>query len=294
MIFNGGMSVKKIWCTEVVAENMRGLNMEVERERGPVTLDDLVRELKEIGIKEGQTISVHTSMRKIGWVVGGAETLIRALLYSVGATGTVMMPSQTWKNLDPSTGVHWEQPEEWWPIIRENWPAYDPEVTPAIGMGVVAEMFRKWPGVKRSNHPARSFAAVGKNAEYLVGDHDLENIFGRDSPLDKLYKLDGYVLLIGVGHNKNTSLHLAETRAKYPGKHCIGESSAMIVEGKRRWVNYKTLAVEDEDFIELGEAYNREKGIHIQKLNNAETLFIRQKPLVDWAVRWMEENRKVK
>lgn len=66
-----------------------------------------------------------------------------------------MMPSQTWKNLDPSTGVHWEEPEEWWPIIRKNWPAYDKEVTPAIGMGVVAEMFRKWPGAKKKRSPRK-------------------------------------------------------------------------------------------------------------------------------------------
>ncbi len=78
----------------------------------PVTYDDLVGEFKKMGIERGQTISVHISMSKIGWIVGGSETLIRALLYVVGDTGTIMMPSQTWKNLDPSTGVHWEQPEE--------------------------------------------------------------------------------------------------------------------------------------------------------------------------------------
>lgn len=270
--------------------------MEAEKKYGgrPVTFDDLVGEFRKIGIGEGQTISVHTSLSKIGWVVGGPETLIRALLYVVGPTGTLMMPSQTWKNLDPSTGVHWEQPEEWWPIIRENWPAYDPEVTPAIGMGATAEMFRKWPGAKRSNHPARSFAAVGANAEYLVKDHDLENIFGEGSPLDKLYELDGYILLIGVGHNKNTSLHLAEARADYPGKQDVQESSAIMIDGRREWVTYTTLAVEDEDFIELGEAYNKENDITTQKVGNADVLFMPQKPLVDWATKWMEGNRKVK
>ena len=257
----------------------------------PVTFDDLVADFKRIGLREGQTISIHTSMSRIGWVVGGPETLIRALLHVVGETGTLMMPAQTWKNLDPSKGVHWEQPEEWWPVIRENWPAYDPQVTPVIGMGAVAEMFRKWPGAKRSNHPARSFAAVGPDAEYLVGDHDLENIFGEESPLDKLYKLDGYILLLGVGHNKNTSLHLAETRADYPGKHLEEEGSAVMLKGQRKWITYKTLAVEDEDFTELGEEYNREKEVPTQMVGDAPVLFMRQKPLVDWAVRWMEKNR---
>lgn len=129
-----------------------------------LTKENLIKQLEDCGLAEGQTISVHTSLKNLGFVVGGAETLVRSLLELVGKEGTLMMPSQTWKNLDPSTGVHWEEPAEWWPIIREHWPAYDKEITPAIGMGVVAEMFRKWPGAQRSDHPARSIAAVGKHA----------------------------------------------------------------------------------------------------------------------------------
>ncbi len=263
-------------------------------EERPLTFGDMVEELKKIGLEKGQVVSAHISLSKIGWIVGGAETLIRALLHVVGSTGTVMMPSQTWKNLDPSTGVHWEQPKEWWSVIRDNWPAYDPEITPAIGMGITAEMFRKWPGAKRSSHPARSFAAVGPHAEYLVENHDLENIFGEDSPLDKLYKLGGYILLLGVGHNKNTSLHLAETRAEYPGKHLSRESSAVMIEGRRQWMTYETLVVDDEDFMELGSEYNKGNKIPIQRVGGADTLFMPQRPLVDWAVNWMEKNREEK
>ena len=95
-------------------------------------------------------------------------------------------------------------------------------------MGAVAEMFRKWPGTLRSDHSARSVAANGKYAEYLTTGHDLSNIFGEGSPIGKLYELDGYVLLIGVGYDKNTSLHLADVRAEYPGKHDTTEYSAVI------------------------------------------------------------------
>jgi len=202
-----------------------------------------------------------------------------------------MMPSQTWKNLDPSTGVHWEEPEEWWPIIRKNWPAYDKEVTPAIGMGVVAEMFRKWPGAKRSDHPARSVAAVGKYAAYLTKEHDLSNIFGKNSPVDKLYELDGYILLIGVGYDKNTSFHLAETRANFPTKCFINESSAIWKNGKREWVTYTTQAVDDSDFIRMGDEYDKEKNTKIHKVGNANVRYIKQRPLVDWATHWIEKNR---
>lgn len=264
---------------------------ELQETRAILTKEDLIHAFKNCGLREGQHIFVHTSLSKLGFVVGGAETLIRSLLEIIGEEGTLMMPSQTWKNLDPSTGVHSEAPTEWWPIIREYWPPYDKEITPAIGMGVVAEMFRKWPGAKRSNHPARSIAAVGKHAEYLTQNHDLCNIFGKNSPLDKLYHLNGYVLLIGVGYNKNTSLHLAETIANFPAKKFVNESSAIMEEGTRKWVTYETQAVDDGDFVRLGNEYDKEMNIKIHRIGNAEVRFLEQRPLVDWATAWMERNR---
>lgn len=256
-----------------------------------LTKEDLKKQFRACGVAEGQSIFVHTSLKSIGFVVGGAETVIRALLEIVGEEGTLMMPSQTWKNLDPTTGVHWDVPEEYWPVIRQNWPAYDKRITPTLTMGAVAEMFRSWPGAKRSDHPARSVAAVGKYAEYLTKDHDLSNIFGENSPVDKLYKLDGYILLIGVGYNKNTSFHLAETRADFPGKKFVNESSAIMVNGKREWVTYRTQAVDDGDFIEMGKIYDKENNIEVHKVGNADVRLMKQRPLVDWAVKWMEKNR---
>ena len=164
-----------------------------------ITKNDINEALTALGITPGQTIMVHTSLGKIGYVCGGAQAVIEALIEVVGSEGTIMMPTQSWKNLDPEDGVHWTVEEKDWQIIRDNWPAYDKKLTPTNTMGAVAEMFRSWPGVARSDHPARSVSAWGKNAEYLVKNHDLSNIFGDGSPIGKLYDLDGYVLLIGVG-----------------------------------------------------------------------------------------------
>ena len=261
-------------------------------ERTIVLKEDILAALAEAGVGRGQTIMVHTSLSSLGFVCGGPQVVIEALLESVGDEGTIMMPTQSWKNLDPAAGVHWQEPEDWWLLIREHWPAYDKRITPTNTMGAVAEMFRKWPGTLRSDHPARSVAAWGKYAQYLTEGHDLSNIFGEGSPIGKLYELNGYVLLIGVGYDKNTSLHLADVRAEYPGKHDSIEHSAILENGKRVWKEYATLYVDGEDFGEIGAAFEKECPVSKAALGNGTITLMKQRTLVDFAVKWMEQHRK--
>ena len=256
-----------------------------------VTKQEIVNALKTVGLSAGDTVMVHTSLRKMGYVCGGAQTIIESLIEVVGEEGTIMMPTQSWKNLDPETGVHWDADESEWDIIRENWPAYDKNITPTNTMGAVAEMFRSWPGSLRSDHPARSVSAWGKHASYLVEKHDLSNIFGEGSPIAKLYELKGKVLLLGVGYDKNTSLHLADVRAEYPGKHNCVEHSAVLEEGKRVWKAYETLFVDGEDFKEIGEAFEETCAFASGQIGDAVIKLMEQRVLVDFAVNWMESNR---
>ncbi len=256
-----------------------------------VIREDIMNALLEAGVEKGQTIMVHTSLSSIGYVCGGAQTVIETLLDAVGEEGTIMMPTQSWKNLDPQDGVHWEVSKKDWQKIRDYWPAYDKKITPTNTMGAVAEMFRSWDGSVRSDHPARSVCANGKFAEYLTQNHDISNIFGEGSPIGKLYELNGYVLLIGVDYDKNTSLHLADVRAEYPGKHECIEHSAVFENGKRVWKEYSTLYVDGEDFVDIGKAF--ESKIHVNKvsLGDATITLMRQRELVDFAVEWIEKYR---
>lgn len=264
----------------------------VEAERKIVLKKDIDKALVDLGLNKGDTVIVHCSLSSIGFVCGGAEPVIRSLLEAVGSDGTIMMPTQSWKNLDPETGVHWLEPKEWWNLIRENWPAYDKKITPTNTMGAVAEMFRSWPGTERSDHPARSFAANGKYSAYLTENHDLCDIFGETSPLARLYKIGGKVLLIGVDYDKNTSLHLADVRAEYASKHNTTEHSAIMENGRRVWKAYETLAVDGEDFIEIGKDFEEKYPVKKAYLGNALLRLMDMTQLVDFAVEWIENNRK--
>ena len=119
----------------------------------------------------------------------------------------------------------------------------------------------------------------------------MSNIFGEGSPIGKLYEVDGYVLLLGVGYDKNTSLHLADVRAEYPGKHMAKESSAIMEDGKRVWKTYETLYVDGENFEDIGQAFENACQVQKETLGNGTITFMRQRELVDFAVRWMEEHR---
>ena len=204
-------------------------------------------------------------------MIGGAEAVILALLAAVGAEGTIMMPAHSSNNTDPAEWQHPPVPEEWWQTIRDHTPTYNPQTTPTRELGVVPELFRTWPGAVRSAHPAFSFAAVGPRAEYLTADHPLEQDCGDLSPLGKLYELDGHVLLLGVEHWNNTSLHLAEFRADYTGKRNLRAGSATIVDGKRQWVAYETLDMNPDDFGAVGDAFDAAHGVAVQDIARAGT-----------------------
>lgn len=256
-----------------------------------ITKENVLDALKRLGVEQGDVLMVHTSLRSVGYVCGGAQAVIKALLEAVGSEGTIMMPTQSWKNLDPSEGVHWEAEPSQWQTIRDHWPAYDKRITPTNTMGAVAEMFRQWPQSVRSDHPARSVCACGAQAAFLTAEHSLSDIFGERSPIRKLYALDGKVLLIGVGYEKNTSLHLADARASYPGKHTYTAHSAVMENGKRVWKAYETLYVDGEDFPAIGAVFEQEHAVQKGALGGATLRLMRQRELVDFSVKWIEKNR---
>jgi aminoglycoside 3-N-acetyltransferase len=152
--------------------------------------DPLVSQLRALGVCEGASLLVHSSVRAVGPVERGAEGLLEALLAAVGDEGLLVLPAFTyWHSLE-----------------------FDP-ATASGRTGVLGELLRARPGAVRSLHPTHSVVAYGPRAARLVERHHLETSLGEGSPFDTLARSGGEVLLLGVGHTANTTIHTGEALA---------------------------------------------------------------------------------
>ena len=262
----------------------------IDRVDEPVTVQSLVADLRELGIEGGETLLVHSSLSALGWVAGGAPTVVDALREAVTESGTLVLPTHTYQYSDPADWSNPPVPDEWVEIIHESIPPFRPAVTPARAMGAIAECFRSYPGVVRSQHPELSFAAWGNEAEAVVADHSFDYGLGEESPLARVYERDGKVLLLGVDHMVNTSIHLAEYRATFP-REIVEHGAPVLEDGQRVHVEYEDIETSTDDFADLGADFEREVGIAEGEVGAAPTKLIDQPKLVDYAVEWFEEHR---
>ncbi len=119
----------------------------------PVTAASLVADFRALGIRAGDVLLVHSGLGRLGWVCGGPQAVIEALFEVLGADGTLVMPAHAADWSEPGNWGDPPVPAHWWPIIRDQMPAFDPALTPTRGMGRVAEAFRSGRGVRRSAIP---------------------------------------------------------------------------------------------------------------------------------------------
>ena len=247
----------------------------------PNTEKSLVRDLSELGLRSGMTVMIHSSLGNVGWTVGGPVTIIRALIAVLGPKGTLVMPAESPHVSDPSGWNDERVKEEWHDTIREHLPVFDPRTTPTT-MGAIPEAFRTYPGTRRSVHPLVSVCANGHLAGEITRVHSLEFCEGRGTPFEKLYDLDGQTLLLGVGFNRCTSLHYAESLT--PNRRRTIHRYPMIVEGQRKWVENEDMANDDGvHFPVVGEEFVATNAIFGGRVGEADSMFFSTRKLVDFA-----------
>jgi aminoglycoside 3-N-acetyltransferase len=179
-----------------------------------ISKQHLVEQLHRLGVRRGDVLLVHTSFRAVRPVEGGPAGLIAALQQAVADEGTLVMPSWTGSDED----------------------VFDPTSTAASSdLGVVADTFWRLPGVSRSGHPF-AFAAFGPRAARVTGDPIAMPPHAAESPVGRVHELDGRILLLGVGHDANTTLHLAEILAGAPYR--VAKSITLERDGRPVRIEY--------------------------------------------------------
>ena len=173
----------------------------------------VTRQLLDLGVQPGGVLLVHCAFSQVKPVEDGPEGLIAALRSALGPEGTLVMPSMTADDDHP----------------------FDPRATSCIGMGIVAQTFWQLPGVLRSDSP-HAFAAAGPQAARITAPHPVDVPHGLDSPVGRVYELDGQVLPLGVDHTANTTIHLGEymRRARYRRKKYV----TLLKEGRLSRFDY--------------------------------------------------------
>lgn len=166
---------------------------------GNYNKQQLKDQLESMGLKGDETILIHSSMKSIGEVDGGADTVLDAWM-EYFKDGLLLLPTHTWKTVNADN------------------PVYNPQTTPSC-VGLLTNMFMKRDGVIRSLHPTHSMAGYGKSAaEYLAGEEYNNTPCTPGGCYDRLKDAGGKVLLVGVGHERNTYIHSVEEVLNVPNR----------------------------------------------------------------------------
>lgn len=253
---------------------------------------ELVADLVALGVRRGDVLLVQASLRSIGPVRGGAAAVASALRRALGPAGTLVAYTATPENsessrlfraatagMDPAALARY----------RAAMPAFDPLTTPCSPtVGRLSEEIRRLAGARRSDHPQTSFAAVGPDAGTITRDHRLECHLGEDSPLGRLYKLGGSVLLVGLPDWLCTAYHLAEYQVDWRAERRYG-CVVRGADGARRRLEFTGLDLDDRHFPQLGAAVRATVDFGHGFLGGAECFRVPVVEAVDAARGWLSD-----
>lgn len=160
-----------------------------------ITKDDLVRIFKSMGLSKGMILYVQSNILTFTYINGGNQAVIEALMEVVGFEGTIIMPSFSEQLVDPACSRKYLFERDVFEEMRESGQAFHKKRTPADQE--LANQLMRNDAIYRSNHPLHSCVAWGKYAKLMCDKHPLHFSLGKDSFLDKICEMNGYVLLLG-------------------------------------------------------------------------------------------------
>ncbi len=265
-----------------------------------VTRSRLAHDLDELGLKPGGAAMVHCRMSALGHVVGGAESVVRALLDALGPEGTLMAYT-SWQDAPPDDLDALDEASR--RAYLEEHPTYDPRVALARGdHGRVPEALRTWPGARHSGHPEAGVAAVGPLAEAITVGHPYDDAYGAGTPYARLVELGGQVAMMGAPLDTVTLVHHAEAVAEVPGKRRVSYRYPILKDGERVWrtfsdidtsegaLPYERVIGEEEDYVGYIARSALAAGAGVSgSVGEAPAYLFEVQKLVEHAVRWIEQ-----
>lgn len=230
-----------------------------------LTKEDIKAALQRLGIKKGMLLYVSASMKAFRYVVGGSQSLIEAIMETVGYDGTIVMAAPTRHLCDPIEvrKIPRDRADE----ARRNTLPFNKRLSVPSGVGEVAVQFMRNDAVLRSNHPMVSFLAWGKYAKLIVEKHPLHFGMNQESPLGKIKEYNGYVLNVGVDYNRCEIFHLAQ----YMTMRCPIRIYSCPIEksGAVSWIQLLDLELNNKSYNEIGKIMEDRQIVSTTYLGNS-------------------------
>ena len=228
----------------------------------------LTQNFLELGVKPGGVLLVHTSFSKIKPIEGGPLGLISALRSALGLDGTLVMPSMSYDDDHP----------------------FDKAKSPCPEMGIVADTFWRLPGVLRSDNN-HAFAAVGRLAEKIVAPHPMDVPHGLASPVGRVYEMDGQVLLLGVDHGSNTTIHLCENLAGV--RYRRAKYITVLKDGQPTRFDYREIDHCCQNFALVDGWLDEKQNQRHGRIGNGETRLMRSRDIVNVVTSHLKQDETI-
>ncbi|MFI6686501.1 aminoglycoside N(3)-acetyltransferase [Streptomyces sp. NPDC050485] len=253
--------------------------------RIPLDHSRLREEFGRLGVREGSTVIVHSSLASFGPISGGANTVVDALLDCLTASGTLAVPTFTPEISDP----HPQAADPTNPSItaaRDQIPLFHDTFPTTMGAIPTAILAR--PARLRSAHPQASVAAIGPHAQQITQHQPLAYAVGTGSPFDTLHGLDADILLLGVGHNRNSFLHYAETLVPHHRRKL--RRFPYRINQQRVWVEAEDVGDDNGTYFpQVGDAFNATAEARTRTIGHATCHFMNSRALTRYATKHLAE-----